>query len=280
MMHNQCVLTEYILYADLPEGLTLGVVSDLHEQEPEQVLELLRLGRPDIIFVPGDTFERHGVSRDLRNVPGLGRLGRLFRLFLMRADDLFERLTEKPEQCSEYAYRFLQEAGQIAPVYLSPGNHEWYFFPEDREAIRRSGCVLLDNQERKIRVKGVTLRIGGLSSVPDLHWVREFSARDGYKILLCHHPEYVRRYLKDLDIPLILSGHAHGGQIRIGMRGIYAPGQGLFPRYTKGIYDGRLLVTTGASNTSAIPRWGNPCEVVLIHLESASKRKSENMAGT
>lgn len=266
MMNNPCVLTEYTVDAGLPKRLTLGLVSDLHEQEPEQVLELLCRGKPDLILVPGDTFERHGEVLDTLRIPDEGRMRRLLRGAIMKADDIFEYVAGKPVHTSEYAYRFLREAGTIAPVYLSPGNHEWYFLPEDREVIKKSGCVLLDNQERKVRIAGMTLRIGGFSSVPDLHWVREFSSRDGYKILLCHHPEYYPRYLKQENIDLILSGHAHGGQIRVAGHGIYAPGQGLFPRYTKGIYDGRLIVTTGASNTSSVPRWGNLCEVVLIHL--------------
>lgn len=64
----------------------------------------------------------------------------------------------------------------------------------------------------------------------------------------------------------MLSGHAHGGQIRILGRGVFSPGQGLFPKYTKGIYEGRLVVSAGCSNTASIPRWGNPCEVVAIRL--------------
>ena len=60
----------------------------------------------------------------------------------------------------------------------------------------------------------------------------------GYKILLCHHPEYID-LLPD-SINLVLSGHAHGGQWRFydpihrTWRGVFAPGQGLFPKLTEG----------------------------------------------
>ena len=46
-------------------------------------------------------------------------------------------------------------------------------------------------------------------------YIAEFSAEGGAKLLLCHHPEYYRRYLRDCDTGIICAGHAHGGQIRL-----------------------------------------------------------------
>lgn len=84
---------------------------------------------------------------------------------------------------------------------------------------------------------------------------------------MCHHPEYYPKYVKTLDIDLTVSGHAHGGQVRIGRQGLYAPGQGLLPRLTGGFYDdGRLLVSRGLTNSTWAPRLNNPCELVLIQL--------------
>ncbi len=62
--------------------------------------------------------------------------------------------------------------------------------------------------------------------------------KDGFKILLSHHPEYYPAYIKNTDIQLILSGHAHGGQWRFPplLNGVYASGQGIFPKYTAGEY--------------------------------------------
>jgi predicted MPP superfamily phosphohydrolase len=81
---------------------------------------------------------------------------------------------------------------------------------------------------------------------------------------LCHHPEYRDKYLKDRSIDLILSGHAHGGQIRLLGRGLYAPGQGIFPKYTSGIH-ANMIISRGLSNTAGfIPRLFNPREIVYI----------------
>jgi predicted MPP superfamily phosphohydrolase len=78
--------------------------------------------------------------------------------------------------------------------------------------------------------------------------------------------EFYDKYLKDTDIDLILSGHVHGGQMRVLGKGIFSPGQGLFPKYFHGFHDNRLIVSAGTSNTVSLPRWGNPCEVVIINL--------------
>lgn len=99
---------------------------------------------------------------------------------------------------------------------------------------------------------------------PDLGWLKDFEQQDGFKILLCHHPEYRDRYLKDMKIDLILSGHAHGGQIRIAGQGLFAPGQGLLPKYTAGMH-GNMIISRGLSNTASfIPRLGNPTEIVYL----------------
>lgn len=266
-MKDRIILTEYSLPAGLPERLTLGLVTDLHEHEPKKVLDLLGKCKPDLIMAAGDTFERYGKGEELRKKEEYGLLEWLFHSACLRLDDFLELLSDRSDADRGYAYRFFREAGKIAPVFLSLGNHEWYLLPEDSRVIKETGTKLLDNGDCTVAIKGVNLCIGGLSTVPDLEWLEEYSRKEGYKILLCHHPEFYERYLNKKAVDLVLSGHAHGGQIRILNRGIYSPGQGLLPKYTKGVYEGKLVVSAGCSNTASVPRLGNPCEVVAVHLE-------------
>ena len=98
---------------------------------------------------------------------------------------------------------------------------------------------------------------------PETTWLSDFAAQPGYHILLSHHPEYWP-LLKNENIDLILSGHAHGGQWRFFGHGVWSPGQGWWPRYTKGVYEGRLVVSAGLSNTTWVPRLFNPTEVLYI----------------
>ena len=111
---------------------------------------------------------------------------------------------------------------------------------------------------------------GFLNRMVLLDFINKFSTlNDGFKILLCHYPHYYHRYIKNTDIDLILSGHAHGGQWRIFGRGVFAPHQGLFPKYTSGMHDDRLIISRGVvNNAKPIPRLFNPCEIILINLKS------------
>ena len=77
-------------------------------------------------------------------------------------------------------------------------------------------------------------------------------------------------YLKERGIDLLLSGHAHGGQFQFFGQGVFAPGQGIFPKYTTGVHDGRFVISRGLCNTAKpIPRLFNPTELVIIDIEKA-----------
>ena len=167
---------------------------------------------------------------------------------------------------SQNAYSFLRHACDIAPVFMSIGNHEQFWLREDYDFFRKYGVHLLDNEDTEIVVKNNFIIVGGLSSRPDDLWFNHFSNKEGLRLLLSHHPEFYDEMIRGTDIDLILSGHNHGGQIRIFGKGIVAGGIRLFPKYDKGLFDGRLVVSAGCANTTVIPRWGNPRELVLIHL--------------
>lgn len=194
---------------------------------------------------------------------------------------------------------FLRSCATIAPTFLSLGNHEWMVDAEDLRLLSSTGVTVLDNEWKSITVGNEKIIIGGLTSgyvtdyrtfrsesgstaryprqesisgiggavhardhKPETEWLEEYCSTPGYHILLSHHPEYYPLILDSID--LILSGHAHGGQWRFFGQGVWSPGQGWWPRWTKGVYDGRLVVSAGLSNTTWVPRFFNPTEVVYI----------------
>ncbi len=248
---------EYTLTSPRVEtGFRAAIVADLHDRPYERVTACLKEISPDLILAVGDITEAltHPLSDGVRH----------------------------------RGIKFLEEAAGIAPTFYSLGNHEIGarhrellrssnrpegqrgIHPHWREAIRLTGANLLD--ESFVTWRGLT--IGGLGSglwregrEPDLAWLESFTAQKGYKLLMCHHPEYYDRYLRPLDIDLVVSGHAHGGQWRFFGRGVYAPDQHLFPKYTDGVHEGRLVISRGVANTAApIPRFFNPCEVVVVNV--------------
>ena len=255
-------ITTYALTTAQPNvDFRAAVVADLHDRRYDHILACLQAISPDCIFIPGDLTET--------------------------LEDPYTPQITRP------GLDFLTKAVAIAPTFYAFGNHEsgaqhknlrrakrhaldrskkGRVDPTWKTHIRKTGAVLLD--EDFITWQG--MHIGGLGSgllnpdrAPDWAWVKNFASQDGYKILLCHHPEYFDRYLRDLDIDLFVSGHAHGGQWKLFGQSVYAPDQALFPRYASGLHEGRLVISCGVANTvSPIPRLFNPCEVVVVEVHS------------
>lgn len=224
------IITEYSVKAPVSRKHTFAFVSDLHHCDNGNVLSTLDTVSPDEVLVGGDFI--HNMSYHTRGL------------------------------------EFLRLAAKRYPVFCALGNHEYRYEGDIRSAVTQTGARLVDNSFVGFK----DLYIGGLTSgwfnggVPDTRWLERYSREDGYKILICHHPEYFKKYIRQTNIHLTLSGHAHGGQWRFFGRGVYSPGQGIFPKYTSGIYENRLIVGRGLGNPHRIPRINNPPEVLKISL--------------
>ena len=186
---------------------------------------------------------------------------------ILFSGDAVNRINKK----CDTALDFIQKASRIAPLFISLGNHELSGDFEDFPSQARGrGAVVLDNRFTRFG----SLCVGGLSFIWDWEsedikekrekFLEDFCSFDGFKLLLSHVPAYYTEFLRDMDIDLILSGHSHGGQIGLGKRGLYAPDQGLFPKYVGDFYDNRLIVSRGLGQTAALPRFFNPYEIIYI----------------
>lgn len=228
------VLTNYTVNAsNINKDYTFIVLSDLHDKPYDEAIKYVKYVKPDAIFVVGDLVDRHLKKRD-KCIP------------------------------------FLKECVALAPTFFSYGNHEVKYPVISEEEFLSTGITILDNSWT---IFSDDILIGGQTpsrTEVEKDWLRDFEDADQYKILLDHHPEHYEKYLKDNhpEIDLIISGHAHGGQIRLFGHGLFSPGQGVFPKYTKGFYDKRLIVGAGLANTGyLIPRLFNPTEVLKIDLK-------------
>ena len=246
--------------------MTIAVVADLHGRDPDACLSALAAEKPDIICVAGDAMETaqpQGAPGD----DGVGAKSGPLHRFLHFVDSfVYRRERGKLGPTWLNAMRFFREAVKIAPVYYVTGNHDFWLTQEDRRQIGDAGVAILVNSSAAFRLGDARVEIGGLASRGGVDWLSKFARKPGYRILVCHRPEYYERYVRAHDIPLVLSGHAHGGQWRILGRGVFAPGQGLFPQYTRGLYDGRLVVSAGLSNTANLPRLNNPVELAVVRV--------------
>ena len=230
-------ITQYHVPAPmLSRTYRLALVSDLHNCRWQQTADAIFSTQPDAVVIAGDLMENIGCGGDR-------------------------------------ALEFLDKVAAKFPVFYGLGNHEKFLGESDFSRIRETGAVLLVNasasfEELTIGAVGPELR-GNSGEIADIHrsFLSAFEKEEGYRILLCHRPEWYFRAIRDLDIPLVLSGHAHGGQIRLFGRPIFSPGQGLFPKYAQGMHEGRLIVSRGLGNSPRIPRLFNRPEVAIITLE-------------
>ncbi|MBR1483543.1 MAG: metallophosphoesterase [Ruminococcus sp.] len=264
------VTTTYTIHSErLRSPLKIALIADLHERRAVDILNRLRAAQPDLIAVAGDTLERY---RDDRYASTVKRRFNPLRWLIVNiiyyvnyAATMLRRERSRPSK--EYAYSFLRQAADVAPVFLSLGNHETGIMPEDRDFFRENNIHCLDNEDMEFAVNSNFIVIGGLSEEYDEAWLHRFAQKDAFRLLLCHNPSYYDLMVKQTDIDLVLAGHNHGGQIRIFGKGVAGAGGRLFPKYDKGVFDDRLVVSAGCANTAAIPRINNPRELVIIELK-------------
>ena len=229
----------------------LLILADLHQQAKEDYARQWLAADPTAVLIAGDWLEG-----------------------------------EKRPQGRTQALELLRRLAEHCPVFYSLGNHE-LGLPGNRlptgEGEQSTGLALRTAR----RIKQMTdcgvellcdrythwhsLCIGGLSPACGqtlaTAWLADMAREDGFRLLLCHHPEYYEPYVRRYGLDLTVSGHAHGGQWRIFGRGIYAPGQGLLPRYTSGCYDdGHLLVSRGLAERHPVPRIFNAKQAILLEL--------------
>lgn len=160
-------------------------------------------------------------------------------------------------------FSFLKELSSFFPVFFSEGNHE-HLHPA-REEIE---TLLGESGVEDITSRCVPFRGTLLLGVPEKGELPKFEGR-GYKIALSHRPERVKELKEKLAPDLIVAGHAHGGQFRFFGRGVYAPGQGLFPKYTSGMYEAEktsLLVSRGIGRSRFPFRLNDPPHVPVLRL--------------
>lgn len=268
-MAKKAVLTEYRLTVpQLRQPLTIAHVSDLHERDATDILALLQTVQPDLIAVTGDSFERFANGEtDERFRRKRSLLRTAVYVLAYTANGLFALFRRRANrQEPESVQRFMEQAVGIAPVFVSLGNHEEQLTEADHAMLQKCGATLLDNAGTDFFAKGTVLHIGGLSTNADEAWLHDFAAQSGFRLLLCHHPEYYDLLPDVRTADLVLSGHNHGGQVRLFGRGVFSSSSGLLPKYDRGVFDGRLVVSAGCGNTFFVPRFGNPRELVVLHL--------------
>lgn len=228
--------------------IRLAVLSDVHSSSwgahQKRLLSALEEQKPDFVLLLGDIFHNHGKNKE--------------------------------------ALELLRSLGKTCRCYFVLGNHEYRTgdVAAVKEAIQDAGIPILDGKSADLAAGSARIRLAGIDdgwggvTRQRLQLVQAGASRDDgvYSILAIHVPNNVKSILP-LGFDLMLAGHTHGGQIRIPglLNGLYAPGQGFFPRYGGGRYDfgeQTLIISRGLSKKPWwLPRIWNPPELVIVMLK-------------
>lgn len=180
-----------------------------------------------------------------------------------------------------------QEISQLAknyPTFFIEGNHEMdYSFDEFKRFFSSLGVKVLDNQAYVLKVTGgeldvlgtrdyITLLHNGKSGFYDIF--RPNRKSDNFQLVLTHQPQTIH-WFDHTGVDFVLSGHTHGGQIRLPfLPTIYAPLQGFFPKFGNGFYNVNgivLYVSRGIGATTFPFRLFNRPEITVFELQKNPK---------
>ena len=201
-------------------------------------------------------------------------------------------LLNSDESRTDIATNLISSLCDIAPIYISLGNHEVEYQQQFGTDIIRlyedAGAVVLDKQYQDLEVNGQKLRLGGIygyclpakyletdeADPEECAFLSDFQNTDLYTILMCHMPVcwLMNNGLDEWDVDCVLAGHVHGGQVILPLiGGVYAPDMGWFPGKLQGLYsstDGSstMVLSTGLGNTESVPRFNNVPEVVTVDI--------------
>ena len=171
---------------------------------------------------------------------------------------------------------------EIAPTYFVTGNHEWAFrdVRELKRELRDAGVTVLTNEYVPLTRNGDRILLAGIddpNGFADQKTPEELAAEvraaepDAFWMLLAHRNNYFEKEYSRLGADLVISGHGHGGLIRLPFTdGLVSVERSLFPSYTAGFYRvGRadLFVSRGLGNSGRTFRLFNRPELVVLTLE-------------
>ena len=237
--NNSIVVTEYEKHSDKLsnsfDGFTIVHLSDLHSKDykGKGITKVVPIN-PDIIVITGDLIDKYDKDLTL-------------------AEEAIKKIIS------------------IAPVYFVTGNHENLssLYPALLEIFNKYGVTVLDNEQQTISIDNESISIYGFADTEyDINTNISLD-QDVFNLVLCHKP-YSPELFNTINADLVLCGHAHGGQIRIPfIRGLIAPDQGFFPKYSEGMHDfsnTSVIISRGLGNSIFPFRLFNRPEIVVITL--------------
>jgi len=229
--------------ASVFDGYTIVQVSDLHNKRfgknQSVLIEKIKAQHPDLIVLTGDMVGSWVPNYDQSLI-------------------------------------FIKEASMIAPVIVVDGNHDARLktYPIQKQAMSDAGAIVLEDELMSVILDNESFNLVGLKERFNVenrtNPVKNLVDPQRFNLLLAHHPTDFIDYV-EAGFDLTLTGHAHGGQWRFFGVGLYAPNDGLLPKYDAGLYtqDTNAMIVSRGLGESVLPlRLFNGPELVVITLKS------------
>jgi len=245
--------------------INLLYISDLHEtrfgKENERLIQAVQKEAPDCIIIGGDLII--GKEKKIK---------------------------------TDVALEFLKKINGICPVLYNFGNHETRVrktkeFQDYLKELDRLDITLLNNRGIHLNLKGTKIYFWGIELSKACYKSKKYTVKknpfsaakeDEIKILIAHNPNFFKEYA-EWEPDYILSGHNHGGIIRLPMlNGVISTDKRFFPEYSYGLYQENqsIMVLSGGAGTHTIKfRLFNESEIVAVHIKNRKHGKGGNSYG-
>ena len=254
----------------MDKNLQVVLLSDLHNhvygEKNKKLLDEIRKIHPDLILVAGDM------------------------------------LVGKEDTSWEVAAQLVEQLPKICPVYYGNGNHEQRMkeqpelygdnFLAYKERLEKKGVHFLENKTEHIRIAGKNIAISGLE-LPNSYY-KKFRKhvlgkeklnkmlgaveQEEFQILIAHNPVFFQDY-RNWGADLVVSGHLHGGIIRIpGLGGLITPQAKLFPKYSGELTkeeESYIAVSRGLGSHTVNIRLFNEAEIVALELKPEQEKEED-----
>lgn len=259
--NNVFDITKFKISANVNNKIRIVHLSDLHSKEfgkdNKRLKNIILKQKPNIVVTTGDMIDSN----------------------LRKMDEIIN---------------FLAELNKEVYVVYIPGNNEMRTekINEILYKINLNEVIVLDNKIKEININNNKIFILGLvenridegESFYDKANSRyfynksnllfnELESKNGIKIILSHYPENFATIGEEsynkYNFNIMFSGHAHGGQFILPfIGGLFAPGQGILPKYYRGIHGekNKLIISRGLGNSGFPLRLFNRPEVIVVDI--------------
>jgi predicted MPP superfamily phosphohydrolase len=268
-----------VISAKLPGSLdnaSFVLLADLHNRtfgkNNQHLIKRIKQLEPDFIIVAGDMVNKKDHSYPSNAFVLLEQLAKSYKIYYAYGnhEQKLERIGK------DTSLEWTKEEKEF--------NSTWVEF---RKRLEQAKVTFLDNESATLDLNSTLIRITGVSlrheyfefnsskelSSEELEELLGDSSNKRYQILIAHNPVHFSAYSK-WGADLTLSGHLHGGMMRIpGIGGVISPQAKFFPKYDKGMYtkgERHLIVSRGLGSHSIMPRLFNIPEIIHIKLKKAN----------